>query len=84
MAKSIVVTARIDEALSQQLDLLAARRDRSRAWLVGKALEHLIEAEQAFDAFIQAGEDAIDRGDFLTQEQMEAWAEARNRSADAA
>ena len=84
MSKTIVVTARIDTSLSDRLDALAARRERSRAWLVGKAVERLVEEEAAFDAFLKAGEDDIDRGNFLTQEQMEAWFEERYRPATVA
>ena len=84
MNKSAVVTARLDPETLQALDALATSRERTRAWLVEKAIKRFVEEETEFDAFIKAGEDAIDRGEYLTQEEMEAWFENRYRAADAA
>lgn len=73
MSKTSVITARLDAETLTALDALAEKRERSRAWLVAKAIKRFVEEETAFDAFIQEGEDAIERGDYLTQEEMEAW-----------
>ena len=81
---SAVITCRIDTELLGMLDQLAARRERTRGWLVSKAVRRFVEEELRFDTFLQEGEDSIDRGDFFTQEQMEAWFEERYRAADAA
>ena len=83
MSKTSVVTTRIDADLSNQLDALAATLDRSRAWIVSKAVERYVEEETAFRAFIQKGVDAADRGELISQEEMEAWVEARGRQAAA-
>eukprot|EP01035_Chromulina_nebulosa_P037657 gene37657-50841_t len=79
MSKTSVITARIDVDLSDRIDALAAKLDRSRAWIMSKAIERFVEEETAFRAFIQAGEDSIDRGEFFTQEEMEEWAESLGR-----
>lgn len=84
MSKSAVVTARLDPETLKSLDELAVSRERTRAWLVEKAVKRFVEEENDFAAFIKAGEDAIDNGDYLTQEEMEAWFEDRYRSSDAA
>ena len=84
MSKSVVITARVDEPVAIQLDQLASQWERSRAWLVSKAIERFIADEQVFDAFVKEGEDQIDSGDYLTQEQMEAWVASRYPPADAA
>lgn len=84
MSKTAVITARVDEATLQSLDALAESRERTRAWLVAKAIKRYVEEETAFRAFIQEGEDAIDRGEYYTQEQMEEWFASRYRTADAA
>ena len=84
MSKTAVITARIDEDTLQALDALAADQERTRAWLVGKAIKRYVEEETTFRAFIKEGEDAIDRGEFYTQEQMEEWFASRYRTADAA
>ncbi len=75
MSKTSVITARIDADLSDRLDALAARLDRSRAWIMAKAIERFVDEETAFHAFIQEGVDAADRGEVYSQEEMEAWVE---------
>ncbi len=84
MSKTTVITARLKPELLAKLDSLAARIDRSRAWVVAKAVERFVEEELEYREFIQAGIDAADRGDLLSQEEMEAWFEARHRQAAAA
>lgn len=84
MSKTAVITARLDAETLAALDALAAKRERSRAWLVAKAIKRFVEEETAFDAFLQEGEDAIERGDYLTQEQMEAWVAGLRVAKDAA
>jgi predicted transcriptional regulator len=84
MSKTAVITARVDEETLRLLDEIAARRERSRAWLLAKAIKGFLAAETAFDDFIKQGEDAIDRGEYLSQEEMEAWFEARYKATDAA
>lgn len=76
MSKTAVITARLDEETLAELDRLADHHERSRAWLVTKAVKRYVKDESEFLAFLKEGEDAIDRGDSLTQEQMEAWVES--------
>ncbi|MEG3144929.1 ribbon-helix-helix protein, CopG family [Sphingomonas sp. RT2P30] len=75
MSKTSVITARIDADLSDRLDALAAKLDRSRAWIMSKAIERFVDEETAFRAFIQEGIDAADCGEVYSQEEMEAWVE---------
>jgi predicted transcriptional regulator len=84
MSKTSVVTARLDVETLSELDRLAARLDRTRAWVVAKAVERYVAEELEFHAFIQAGIDSADRGELISQEEMEAWFEARHRQAAAA
>jgi predicted transcriptional regulator len=83
MAKSTVVTTRLDPDTTRALDALAERLDRSRAWIVSKAVGAYVRERTEFLDFIQEGEDAIDRGESHTQEQMEEWVQSLRR-ADAA
>ncbi|MGK6354385.1 CopG family ribbon-helix-helix protein [Sphingomonas sp. DT-207] len=83
MTKSVVITSRIDEALSENLDKLAVRMRRSRASVVQLAIERYVEEETAFWAFVQEGIDAADRGELISQEEMEAWFEGRRHRAAA-
>jgi predicted transcriptional regulator len=70
MNKTAVITARLDPETLQSLDALATARERTRAWLVEKAVKRFVEEESEFAAFIKEGEEAIDRGDYLTHEEM--------------
>ena len=83
MASSVVVTTRIDEPLSAALDKLAARQGRSRASLMQRAIARYVEEESAFWAFVQEGIDAADRGELISQDEMEAWFESRRHRAAA-
>lgn len=77
MSKTNVVTARLDPETLSALDRLAEYQERSRSWLVAKAVERYVGEEAAFLDFIQEGEDAIARGEYFTQDEMEQWFEAR-------
>jgi len=70
MSKNHVITARIDDALLTDLDRLAAEQDRSRSWLVAAAVERYVREEIAFIDFLDEGEEAIERGDFVTHEAL--------------
>jgi len=83
VTKSAVITARLDEAALADLDRLAAALDRTRAWIVAKAVQRYVDEELAFRAFVQEGIDAAGRGETISQEEMEAWFEARHRQAAA-
>ena len=79
MTHSAVVSGRIAAETAVKLDKLAERLDRSRAWIVARAVEQFVEEEAEFLASLDEAERQIDRGEFFTQEQMEAWFEARRR-----
>ena len=81
MSKSVVITARIGEALAADLDELAGRRDRSRAWLVEKAIAAFVADELELYKSLDEAEAQIDRGEYLTQEQVEAEFGARRAEA---
>ncbi len=83
MSKSQVITARIDPEVMELVDRIAAAQGRSRSWLAARAIEKMARAETAFMDFIKVGEDAIARGEYLTQEQMEEWIEERVRNRQA-
>lgn len=83
MSKSAVITARLDNDALAKLDQLSTMLDRSRAWIVAKAVQRYVDEELEFRAFIQQGIDAADRGELISQEDMEAWFEARHRQAAA-
>lgn len=83
MKQAHVVTARVNEETLAGLDRLGEYYERSRAWLIAKAIERYVKEESEFFAFIREGEEAIERGEVLTQEEMENWARSL-RQTDAA
>jgi predicted transcriptional regulator len=83
MSKSAVITARLDNDALAKLDQLSTMLDRSRAWIVAKAVQRYVDEELEFRAFVQQGIDSADRGELISQEDMEAWFEARHRQAAA-
>jgi predicted transcriptional regulator len=83
MSKTAVVTTRIDAASSEKLDELASKLDRSRAWVIQQAIERYVDAELELLAFIQVGIDSADRGELISQEEMEAWFASRRLQAAA-
>jgi predicted transcriptional regulator len=72
VTKRNVITARVDDETLAGLDRLSDYADRSRAWLVAEAVRRYVEEEAAFIAFVQEGEDDIERGDFITHDQLAA------------
>lgn len=82
MSKSQVITARIDPEIMELVDRVAAAKGRSRSWLAARAIEKMARAETEFMDFIKVGEDAIARGDYVTQEQMEAWVQTMREEAN--
>lgn len=80
---SNVVTARVSDETLSLIDRVARLQGRSRARLIAQAVERFAEQEAAFLAFLDEGEEAIARGDYLTQEQMEQWFAARSASGPA-
>lgn len=70
MSKTAVITARLDPETLAGLDEIAGRQDRSRAYLVAKAVRNLVDEERNYHAFIQAGIDAADRGELIPHEEV--------------
>ena len=70
MSRTLVITARVSEELADELDKLAGALERSRAWIVAKAVERYVREEAEFLAFIQEGEDDIAAGRVHSQEEV--------------
>jgi len=70
MSKTAVITARLDSETLDALDSLAAVQDRTRAALIERAVKRFVREETEFREFLSEGERAIDRGEFLTHDEM--------------
>jgi predicted transcriptional regulator len=73
MTKTAVVTSRVAEETAEQLDRLAERMDRSRGWIIARAIEQYVAEEIELLDSLDEAERQIERGEYYTQEEMEAW-----------
>jgi predicted transcriptional regulator len=63
-------TVRLDEPTLSALDQLAAKTDRSRNWLVSRAIEDFVALNAWQIGKIEAGLAAADHGEFATDEEL--------------
>jgi predicted transcriptional regulator len=67
---SAAFTVRLDETTLGALDRLAEKTERSRNWLVAKAIEDYIALNAWQVGKIEAGITAADRGDFSSDDEL--------------
>jgi predicted transcriptional regulator len=73
-----VVTAHIPLPLAVKIDDLAARLERSKAWIVKQALSNWVaEEEERYRLTLEALAD-VDAGRVVSQQSMEEWANKLN------
>jgi predicted transcriptional regulator len=70
---SNVITARVSDEILAMIDRLAKDNERTRAWIVARMVEDTARKQIELADFIQDGIDCIERGEYHTQEEMEAW-----------
>ncbi|MFO1097886.1 MAG: CopG family ribbon-helix-helix protein [Xanthobacteraceae bacterium] len=63
-------TVRLDDATLKALDLLAEKTDRSRNWLVTRAVEDYVALNSWQLGKIEEGIAAADRGDFASDGEV--------------
>ncbi len=62
MPKSVTIAARVDTALDADLDRLSAATGRTKSWLINEALRSYVAHEQAFQAAVEEGKQALRDG----------------------
>ncbi len=73
---------RTNEEVRDQLDRLAGARRRDRSFLINEAIEQYLRINDWQEAQIRAGIEEADRGEFATEEEVEAvFAKWRNACA---
>ena len=73
---------RTDEETKSRLDSLAGALRRDRSFLINEAIEQYLELSDWQEAQIRAGIEEADRGEFATEEEVEAvFAKWRNACA---
>lgn len=74
---SNVITARISDEALATIDRLAREYERSRAWVIARIVAETAQREVAFLDFLKEGEDAFERGDTISHDDLIADIEAR-------
>jgi predicted transcriptional regulator len=74
--ESKVVTAHVPLELAAKVDAIAARRDRSRGWIMKQALSHWVEQEEErYRLTLEALAD-VDAGRTADQDEVEKWVDS--------
>jgi predicted transcriptional regulator len=84
MSKTTVLTTRVSAELSARIDELAKETERSRAWVIAKALERYVDDELEFIGAIREGERDIAEGRFVSHDELVAEIRAMRQQKDAA
>lgn len=69
---TVAFTIRLDDEMLAKLDALATDTDRSRNWIAAKAIESYVELNAWQIEQIKAGIAEADRGEFATEEELDA------------
>ena len=78
-----IISLDMDESLRTALHAAAAWRHMPVDDYIRDVLATAVRMDTDLAAFVQEGVDAADRGELISQDDMEAWFEARYRSAAA-
>ncbi|WP_186079262.1 CopG family ribbon-helix-helix protein [Burkholderia gladioli] len=77
MAEALkTVTAQLPVNLVERMDATAARLDRSKQWIVRKAVVAYLARAERERAMIQEGLDDVDAARLVSMEAMERWADS--------
>ena len=71
------ITAPLDTATVAMIEELARARGMTGEQFAAAAIRKAMEHDVEWRTFVQAGVDSADRGELITQEEMEAWFEER-------
>lgn len=84
MSKTTVLTTRVSTELSERIEQLAKETERSRAWVIAKAIERYVDEELELVEAVREGERDIAEGRFVTHEELVAEIRAMRQQKDAA
>lgn len=71
-----VLTAHIPEELADKVDRYAKSMERSRAWIVKRALTDWVDWEEQKNRLTMEAIEAADRGDVIDDDEVAAWIES--------
>jgi len=76
LAATKVLTAHIPLSLAEKVDLMAARLDRSRGWIMKQALSAWIAQEEERDRLTREALADVDAGNVIDHQAVQAWADS--------
>jgi predicted transcriptional regulator len=71
-----VLTAHIPEELAEKVDRYAKSMERSRAWIVKRALTDWVDWEEEKNRLTMEAIEAADRGEVVDDDAVAAWIES--------
>ena len=71
-----ILTAHVPLALAEKVDLLAARLERSRGWIVKQALAAWIDQEEERNRLTREALADVDAGCVISHQAVQAWADS--------
>ncbi|BBO90293.1 CopG family ribbon-helix-helix protein [Desulfosarcina ovata] len=75
-AATKVLTAHVPLQLVDKVDQMAARLERSRAWIIKQALSAWIAQEEERDRLTQEALADVDAGSVIDHQAVQAWADS--------
>lgn len=75
-AATKVLTAHVPLPLAEKIDLVAARLERSRGWIVKQALSAWIDQEEERSRLTREALDDVDAGRVIDHQAVQAWADS--------
>jgi predicted transcriptional regulator len=73
-----VLTAHVPLPLAEKIDMLAARLDRPRGWVVKQALTAWVDQEEERDRLTREALADVTSGRVINHSQVTAWADSLN------
>ncbi len=79
-AQTKVLTAHVPLQLAEKVDLLAARLERSRGWIVKQALTEWIDQEEERNRLTREALADVEAGQVIDHQSVQAWADSLGTS----
>ena len=71
-----VLTTHVPIDLATKVDVMAARLDRSRGWIVKQAIAAWVDLEEERHRMTLEALTDVDRGDIVSHQAVQAWADS--------
>ena len=78
--KTKVLTAHVPLSLARKVDLMAARLERSRGWIMKQALAAWIQQEEERNRLTHEALADVDTGHVIEHQDVQAWADSLGTS----